>query len=661
MKNRWNDDHATACGGDPLALRVYSSRLIGQESSLVLHGGGNTSVKATYRDIFSDGHEVLFIKGSGWDLATIETAGFAPVSLEALKRLAALDSLRDSEMVRAQRLALLDPQAPNPSVEAILHALIPFQFVDHSHADAVVTLCNTPDGENEIRSLYGERILFIPYVMPGFDLANSVVSLSRDCDWEKLDGMVLMGHGLFTFANDAKTSYSQMIDLVSQAEERIEAKRGTKTATAADEENRGEIPNLLTLAKIRRDVSKIAGAPFIAKPLLSSSCHQFASQPNAAATATRGPLTPDHVTRTKRIPLIIDDKAENTVEDYLTDYQNYFQTYTDGLLVQLDPAPRWAIWPEVGAVAFAPSLKEAEVIADIVEHTLEAITAAETFGGWAPLPPKEIFDVEYWELQQAKLQKSKTTPLHQGKVVVVSGAASGIGLACAQLLLSEGAAVAALDINPEVENLFTGVNSIGLTCDLTKPDQVNRAVAATVGHFGGIDTVISNAGLFTPSSFIEELEDDHWNNSLEINLTSAMRLIRASIPFLQLGIDPSIIIIGSKNVPAPGPGAAAYSVAKAGLNQLARVATLELASKGIRVNTVHPNAVFDTAIWTDDVLQSRAQHYGLTVEEYKTSNLLKREVTSMDVAQMVSAMAGPIFSRTTGAQVPLDGGTERIV
>lgn len=662
MKNRWNDDQAAACNNEPLALRVYSSRLIGQEPSLVLHGGGNTSVKATYQDIFSDHHEVLFVKGSGWDLATIEAAGFAPVSLDALKKMATLDRLSDSEMVRAQRVALLDPQAPNPSVEAILHAIIPFKFVDHTHADAVVTLCNTPDGNNEIRNLYGDRILIIPYVMPGFDLAKSVASLSRGCDWGRLDGMVLMGHGLFTFSNDAKASYLRMIELVSLAEDRIAEQRSNRSEEAvSDEIDRGVIPNLLTLAKTRTAVSRIAGAPFIAKPLLSPPYHRFASLPNVTKIATRGPLTPDHVIRTKRIPLIIEDEAERAVKNYLLDYRDYFERHTDGTLVQLDPAPRWAIWPGVGAVAFGPSLKETGVIADIVEHTVEAITAAEAFGGWTALSPEEIFDVEYWELEQAKLKNGKTTPPHQGKVVVVSGAASGIGLACAQLLLSEGAAVAALDINPEIEALFGGVNSIGITCDLTQPDEIIRAVETTVAHFGGIDTLINNAGLFTPSSPVEALQDDHWNRSLEVNLTSAMRLIRAAIPFLQLGIDPSIIIIGSKNVPAPGPGAAAYSVAKAGLNQLARVATLELAGDGIRVNSVHPNAVFDTAIWTDDVLQSRAKHYGLTVDEYKTSNLLKCEVTSDDVARMVSAMVGPLFSRTTGAQVPLDGGTERVV
>ena len=277
------------------------------------------------------------------------------------------------------------------------------------------------------------------------------------------------------------------------------------------------------------------------------------------------------------------------------------------------------------------------------------------------MPRSDLFDVEYWELEQAKLNKSGTSLPFQGKVAIVTGAASGIGRACVESLVESGAVVAALDIDPQVTSSFSGTNILGLRCDVTDGLAIKDAVDATIQQFGGLDIVVSNAGIFTAGATIGELDDADWDRSLDVNLTAAMRVLRASVDYLKYGIDSAVVIVGSKNVPAPGPGAAAYSAAKAGLTQLARIAALELAPHGIRVNTVHPNAGFDTAIWTDEVLAGRAAHYGLTVNEYKSSNLLTREVRSKDVAAMVCAMAGPDFSRTTGAQVPVDGGTERIV
>ncbi|SVB04187.1 uncharacterized protein METZ01_LOCUS157041 [marine metagenome] len=636
-----------------MALRVYSSRLIGQDPGLVLHGGGNTSVKASYTDLFSDRHEVLYVKGSGWDLETIEAEGFSPVRLDILCRLARLPSLTDSDMVRAQRGALLNPSAPNPSVEAILHAIIPYRFVDHSHADAVVTLTNTAQGEERIRSLYGNRVLIVPYVMPGFDLAKKVAEMTLETDWAELEGMVLMNHGLFTFSDDAKSSYDAMIQLVSEAELEI-GPRTTPAVVSTD-------LCALDLARLRSAVSRSAGCPMLARINQSDASQDFAARSNVADIATRGPLTPDHVIRTKRLPLIVEGDFTESLVRYTQDYEDYFVRHSSDHHTRLDSAPRWAVWPGQGTVAFGRSLKDLYVVGDIVEHTCSAIADGEHLGGWRALPAEDIFAVEYWELEQAKLKKSGTSLPFQGKIAMVTGAASGIGRACVESLAEGGAMVAALDIDTDVADMFSGTNILGLRCDVTDGLAIKNAIDTTVRQFGGLDIVVSNAGIFTAGATIDNLDDADWDRSLEVNLTAAMRVLRASVDYLKYGIDSAVVIVGSKNVPAPGPGAAAYSAAKAGLTQLARIAALELASHGIRVNTVHPNAVFDTAIWTEEVLAGRAAHYGLTVGEYKTSNLLAQEVRSKDVAAMVCAMAGPDFSRTTGAQVPVDGGTERIV
>jgi rhamnose utilization protein RhaD (predicted bifunctional aldolase and dehydrogenase)/NAD(P)-dependent dehydrogenase (short-subunit alcohol dehydrogenase family) len=656
MESLWDDTEAAQCGNDLLALRVYSSRLLGREPSLVLHGGGNTSVKSEVKDLFGENKSVLFVKGSGWDLATIEAEGFAPVCLKTLQRMADLPELSDPEMVSAQRAAMTNPYAPNPSVEAILHAIIPFKFVDHTHADAVVTLTNTPDGEARIRSLYGERVLVVPYTMPGFVLAKVIRKMTRDTDWSKLEGLVLMNHGLFSFSDDPHTSYQRMIELVTLAEDTLAREHATVEYAPLNEN-----VDLLKLAELRRAVSQTRGIPMVARMDTSVEAVGFASLPNVADIACRGPLTPDHVIRTKRVPLIVQDIPEDDVASYAENYRAYFERNATKGLTCLDTSPRWAVWPGQGTIAFGMNTKEANIIADIAVHTSEAIQKAECLGGWQALPEKDIFEVEYWDLEQAKLRKGGEAPVLNGKVALVTGAASGIGRACVESLYAQGAVVVALDIDPRVETQFNLVGYSGVTCDITDTTALQTAVENIVRRYGGLDIIISNAGNFPSNSRIESMDSNEWARSMQLNLTSHEQLLQCCIPFIERGIDPAVVFMASKNVLAPGPGASAYSVAKAGLTQLARVAALELGSKGVRVNVLHPDAVFDTGIWTQEVLENRAKHYGLTVEEYKTKNLLKVEITSHDVAELAAAMVGPLFSKTTGAQVPVDGGNDRVI
>jgi len=661
MKSLWNDQEAAECAGSPLALRVHTSRLLGREPALVLHGGGNTSVKVREPNLFGESEYLLYVKGSGWDLATIEAKGFAPVRMDTLLKLAALEQLSDTDMVRVQKAAMTDPNAPTPSVEAILHALIPFTFVDHTHSDAVVAITNTPGGEETIQRVLGERVLYIPYVMPGFALARLVYELTRDADWSKYEGMVLQHHGIFSFANDGRESYERMIRLVSLAEEFLREKAALKAEPSASATKPETAEALKTLATLRREVSRKAGVAMVALLDGSTNALGYANLSRIAEISGRGPLTPDHVIHTKRTPVVLGENPVQSVIDYTSAYLEYFKRNASANLVALDPAPRWAVWPAHGVVSFGATAKRASVVADIVRHTTRAQGWAEALGGWQALPERDIFDVEYWELEQAKIKKSGARLPLEGKVALVTGAASGIGKACVEALRAQGAAVVAVDLNPAVSSNWKGADVLGLTANLTERAAVDAAVATTVRHFGGLDILVANAGIFPASANIDALDDESWHKTLDINLTSQMFLFRAAAPYLQLGIDPAIVVVASKNVAAPGPGAAAYSASKAAMTQLSRVLALELGPQGVRVNLVHPHAVMDTALWTPEILQSRAQRYGVSVDEYKRNNLLKVEVKSKDVAELVAAMAGPLFAKTTGAQVPIDGGSDRII
>jgi rhamnose utilization protein RhaD (predicted bifunctional aldolase and dehydrogenase)/NAD(P)-dependent dehydrogenase (short-subunit alcohol dehydrogenase family) len=656
MRNLWNEGEANKIKNDLLQMRVYTSKLLGQEEDLVMHGGGNTSVKITEKNIFGEEEKILYVKGSGWDLATIEAPGFAPVKLSALTKLAELSALSDLDMVKYQRMAMINPSAPNPSVEAILHAIIPFDFVDHTHADAVVTMTNTTNGKAKIKEAFGERVLIIPYVMPGFILAKKIFEMTKGLDWQSIDGMILLNHGVFTFHDDPKVSYDRMIEIVSTAEKYLK-QQGIKAIKG----QKGNNPEPEMIAQIRKSVSEVWGKPILSRLTNTREAVAFSALPKVKSISNRGPLTPDHIIRTKRSPVVLSQNFEKDLNRYVDQYHQYFKKHHTPGQQELDRAPRCAILPGVGTLAFGPSMKHVQIIEDISRHTRKAIYQAEQLGGWKALPKAALFEMEYWSLEQAKLKKAGSTKRMQGRIALVTGAASGIGRACVMQLLDQGAVITALDINPDVLTSFSQKEVLAIKCDVTSKAQMKKAIEKTVTTFGGLDMLISNAGIFPPSEKIENMDANVWEKSLNINVTSHQQLIKLSVPYLALGFDPAIVIVGSKNVPAPGPGASAYSVAKAGLTQLARVAALELGEKGIRVNVLHPNAVFDTGVWSSQILEARAEHYGMTVSDYKTNNVLKTEVTSKDVAQLAVTMLGSVFSKVTGAQVPIDGGNDRVI
>jgi rhamnose utilization protein RhaD (predicted bifunctional aldolase and dehydrogenase)/NAD(P)-dependent dehydrogenase (short-subunit alcohol dehydrogenase family) len=657
MQSLWQDAEAAAFTGD-LAQRVYTSRLLGRDKSLVLHGGGNTSVKIGERNRFGENETILYVKGSGWDLESIEPAGFSPVRLDHVHKLAELERLSDPDMVNELVTHMVRASAPAPSIETILHGCMPFKFVDHTHADAVLAITNTPGGEARIREIYGEAVIVIPYLMPGFDLAQRVAREFARGATPRTIGVVLMKHGIFSFAESARESYERMLDLVGRAEAYLAGKRAWDVVlppTAAAPEISG-----LDVADLRRRISAAAGFPLLLRTRTTAQTLAFARHRDVLRFSQQGPATPDHVIRTKRVPMLGDD-VEGFVAAYRDDFARH-EPQAKERKVMLDPAPRVVLDPRFGLASLGRTAKDARVVEELYEHTIDVILRAEALERYEALPAQDIFDVEYWDLEQAKLRKAGKPLAFAGEVAWVTGAASGIGKAAVSALLGRGAAVVALDLNPAVETLHRRDDYLGIRCDVTDESAIGGALERAALAFGGLDMLILNAGVFPASRSIKDLASDEWRAAMRVNLDANLLLMRACHAYLKRAPQGGrVVVIGSKNVPAPGPGAAAYSASKAALNQLARIAALEWGADGIRVNTLHPNAVFDTGLWTGEVLAERAQRYGMTVAQYKSNNILRTEVTSRDVAELAAEMCGPLFAKTTGAQLPVDGGNERVI
>lgn len=704
VDNRWQDAEAAACT-TLLAQRVYSTQLLGRDPALVMHGGGNTSLKTTVRTLLGDEEPVLHIKGSGWDLATIKPEGLPAVRLEPLLRLQRLPALDDATMVNQLRTQLLEARAPDPSVETLLHAFLPHRFIDHTHADAVLTLTNQADGEQRVRALYGETVGIVPYVMPGFALALACAAIYQARP--EVTGLILLRHGVFSFGATAKESYERMIAIVARAEEHIAAQRRTRPparqALAAGAAPRPAPPSAAASASVptpaatppappaRADVAWWAqalraalaarGMPGVCLIDASPAAVAFASHPQAGSRGCRGPLTPDHVIRTKRLPLVVPPavmaarapaELGSLIDRYAEDYRAYFargQARVGTALRMLDPLPRVVVLPGVGLAALGSTVKDARIVQDIVRHTVAVIEDSDAIGSYEGLPEEDLFAMEYWSLEQAKLALGpKRLPL-TGRTAVISGGASGIGLAIVREFLAQGASVAILDINRAAgERLrpeLTAACTAGNTCevhavDVTDRAQVAGALEATVAATGGIDITVVNAGIFPPSAPLEDIPLSQWDQTMAINCTGAFHLLAESLRWMRGnhgGGD--IVLIASKNVPAPGKQAGAYSASKAAQTQLARVAALEGAAHGIRVNTLHPHLVLDTGIWNDEVIAARAAAYGMSVAAYRTNNLLRTEIGAADVAKAAFALVGGWFAKTTGAQICVDGGSDR--
>jgi len=680
MKSLWNEADARAAleryaalgVGEDLALRTYSARLLGADPALVLHGGGNTSVKTTATDLFGEAVEVLCVKGSGWDLATIEPAGHPAVRLAPLLRLRALAALSDEAMVNAQRQNLIDAAAPNPSVETLLHAFIPDKFIDHTHSLAVLALADQPDAEGLIQRVFGDRVACVPYVMPGFDLARLAAEV-----WERrpgIHGLILLKHGIFSFGATARESYERMIALVSLAEAHLAAQAAPRPP-AAPSRPAAEANDLGVgaLSPVLRGVIAEAAAGrwpsrWVFDVRAGEAALAVANDARLADWAGRGVATPDHVIRTKPWPLVLPSPAGDleawrglaaeALRGFIADYDAYFDRNVvrfAGGKTRLDPLPRVIVVPGLGLIGLGRDAGEAAVTADVACSWAATLLAAERIGRFAPIGEADTFDMEYWSLEQAKLGKTPERRLER-HVALITGAAGAIGAAAVRAFAAEGAQVAILDLDAAAARALAariGPGALGVGCDVTDRAAVERAFDAVAARFGGVDIVVSNAGSAIGGA-MASLSDADLRASFEVNFFGHQAVAQAAVRVMRAqGMGGVLIFNVSKQALNPGPDFGAYGTAKAALLALMRQYALEHGADGIRVNAINPDRI-RSGLLTPAMIAARSAARGLDGAAYMAGNLLRQEVTAEDVAQAFVFAA--LMRRTTGAVITVDGG-----
>ena len=654
-----------------LALRVYTTRLLGQNPKLVLHGGGNTSLKTRMRDLNGDEVEVLCVKGSGWDMATIEPPGLPAVRLEPLRRLRARDALSDEAMVQVQRANLLDPMAPNPSVETLLHAFLPHAVVDHTHATAVLSLVDQPNGPEICEEIYDGRVGHVRYIMPGFGLAKESAKVF-DANPD-VEGLVLHKHGLFTFGTDARESYERHIELVTRAEERLRRGRKAVFATAQLPQQTASAADVAPIVRgacaLRNDKAEGDWWRLILDFRSDDAILNFVNGAELARYARAGVVTPDHTIRIKNWPLIVpapdagrlaDFKhaTRRAVEAFIETYQAYFARQNarcNGAKRMLDPAPRVVLVPGLGLFGLGRTKKDARIAADLAEAALETITDAEAIGRFDPISESDMFDCEYWSLEQAKLAGTVDKPL-AGQVAAITGAGGAIGAATAKALAAAGAEVALLDVDrAAAQNAAKTIGGAALAvgCDVTDAHSVNDAFAKVAAAFGGVDIVVSNAGAAWQGR-IGEVDEAVLRASFELNFYGHQRVAQAAVKImLAQGTGGCLLFNASKQAVNPGANFGPYGLPKAATLFLARQYALDYGADGIRSNAVNADRI-RSGLLTDDFIAERAKARNVSEKDYMSGNLLGREVTAEDVAQAFLAQA--LALKTTADVTTVDGG-----
>ena len=678
MKSGWSDADArefvTRYGaqgtGEDLALRVYTTRLLGGDPRLVLHGGGNTSVKTRMTDLLGDAVEVICVKGSGWDMGNIEPAGLPAVRLAPLRRLRALPRLSDEAMVNYQRVNLLDASAPNPSVETLLHAFLPHKYVDHTHSTAVLALTDQPDGDAVAREVFGNRVATVPYTIPGFALAKCVADVfDRNSD---VEGLVLMQHGIFTVGESAREAYERMIGFVTLAEERLG--RGRKTfAGAALPNDPAKVSDIAPVLRGACAISRDECAGTVKRQILcfrsSPAILAYVNGKELARYSQAGVVTPDHTIRTKNWPLLVPapeaahldtwkTDVESAVAAFVARYHDYFarnNARAEPKKSELDPLPRVVLVPGVGLFGLGASAKDAAIAADIAMNTIEVITDAESLGRYTPISEADMFDVEYWSLEQAKLGKETERSLAR-QVALVTGAGSGIGAATARALARAGAEVAVLDRD---ESAAMGIAracskfALALGCDVTCPEEVRAAFDKVAGHFGGVDIVVSNAGAAWAGT-IGSVDDSTLRQSFELNFFAHQSVAQNAVRVMKAqGTGGCLLFNVSKQAVNPGRDFGPYGLPKASTLFLMKQYALDHGRDGIRANAVNADRI-KTGLLTDSMIAARSKARGLSEKDYMSANLLGREVTAEDVAEAFVYLAGA--NKTTAAILTVDGG-----
>jgi len=682
MKSGWVDRDAEAIVADggkdgigrDLALRVYTTRLLGRDPKLVLHGGGNTSLKAKIRDRDGAEVEVLRVKASGIDMATIAPGGLPAVRLEPMRKLRMLEAIDDEELLGIERANLIDPRAPNPSVEMMLHAFLPHKFVDHTHATAVLSLIDQPRGEQICGEVFDGRTAFVPYLMPGFGLAKKAIEVFDGASG--CEGLILSKHGLVTFGETAREAYERMVAFVSLAEDFIA--RNRKSVAAA--------PPPMKTAPVAQVAPIVRGAcseqdentegawrRLVLELRNGNAVVDFVNAKDLSRLSQAGVITPDHTIRTKNWPLVLGapqseklaefaQAARRSVQAFTTRYRDYFARHnkrSGGHKRPLDPLPRVVLVPGLGLFGLGRCKKDAVIAADIAEAWLECLRDAEAIGRFESISEADMFDCEYWPLEQAKLGARqgprKDLPL-AGQVAAITGAGGAIGAATAKAFVAAGAEVALLDVDRaaarEQANAL-GAQALALACDVTDAGSVSAAFDKIAEHFGGVDIVVSNAGAAWQGR-IGEVDEEILHKSFELNFYGHQRVAQAAVRIMRAqGTGGCLLFNISKQAVNPGPNFGPYGIPKAAALALMRQYALDYGADGIRANAVNADRI-RSGLLTPEMIASRAKTRGVSEKDYMTGNLLGRETTAEDVAQAFLHQA--LALKTTADVTTVDGG-----
>ena len=670
MKNNWSNSEARKYikkynnlgYSKDMALRVYTTRLLGRNSELVLHGGGNTSVKTSINDIDGKKYDVLCVKGSGWDMAEIEPEGLPAVKLQPLLSLKNKKYLSDEDMVSYQKRNLIDIKSPNPSVETFLHAFLPFKFVDHTHSDAIMNLTNRPGGLNFSKKIFGNKASIVPYVMPGFSLAKKINEIySKN---PNINCLILMNHGIFTFADNAKDAYTLMIKYVSQAERAIKKLKSKKIKQIKSYSTKFSPHEISPV--IRGLLSENKDQKFIVNYRINQNLKYFINGKNVKIYSSKGTATPDHVIRVKPFPLVITPKKNSTIEEfkltakkafenYRKKYVNYFNVNkkkVKGKKIMLDTSPRVVLVQNVGMFSVGKDLKSAKIAGDLTETNARVISSVEETSTYKFIPEKDLFDVEYWSLEQAKIKKSRK--LLEGNVVVITGSTGTIGFETYKIFKSYGAEVVLLDFNQQkIKELQSKIKDTCIYCDVTNKKSVENAFNQICKKFGGIDILISNAGN-APSGKIAEVSDDLLRKSFEVNFFSHQNCASEAVKIMKKqNINGCLLFNISKQSVNPGKNFGPYGLPKSALLSLCKQYAVDYGSYGIRSNGVNADRI-RSGLMTDKMIKNRAKARSVTADNYMKGNLLLNEVKAEDVAKAFFHLA--TSKKTTGAVLTVDGG-----
>jgi rhamnose utilization protein RhaD (predicted bifunctional aldolase and dehydrogenase)/NAD(P)-dependent dehydrogenase (short-subunit alcohol dehydrogenase family) len=661
-----------------LALRVYTTRLLGADPRLVLHGGGNTSVKTRMPDLMGRVVDVLCVKGSGADMANVEPAGLPAVRLAELRELRARAALSDEDMVRLQRAHLIDPMAPNPSVETLLHAFVPHKFVDHTHSTAVLSLIDQADGEARAAEVYDSRMGIVPYIMPGFALAKKAAEIYEANT--AAHGLILHKHGIFTFGDSAEAAYERMIEMVTLAEAALRCGRRAVFASAPTLPSParwgGKDVIMLRLAEAApivrgacalKDMANGAHRRLIMEFRGGDAILNFVNGADVKRYATAGVVTPDHTIRTKNWPLVLEAPQDGeefaastaaAAAAFMENYRRYFARHNarcGGVKTMLDPLPRVVLVPGLGLFGLGRSKKDARIAADLAAAAVETITDAEAVGRFESISEADMFDCEYWSLEQAKLGTAKELPL-AGQIAAITGAAGAIGAATARAFAAAGGEVALLDVNEAAARSVAqaiGGAALAVRCDVTDAASVQAGFDKVAENFGGVDIVVSNAGAAWQGR-IGEVDETILHQSFDLNFYGHQRVAQAAVRIMRAqGTGGCLLFNTSKQAINPGPNFGPYGLPKAATLFLARQYALDHGADGIRANAVNADRI-RSGLLSDAMIAERAKARGLTPAAYMSGNLLGREVTAEDVAQAFLAQA--LALKTTADVTTVDGG-----